>query len=70
MSPANLVIFPFQDVLGLNADHRMNIPGTLGTHNWSWRFHWAMVGAAPAARLAGVAAASGRAPLALLKLPA
>ena len=26
-----------QDLLGLGADARMNAPGTMGTHNWSWR---------------------------------
>ncbi|MBR1781375.1 MAG: 4-alpha-glucanotransferase [Oscillospiraceae bacterium] len=32
-----LAIAPFQDVLGLGGDARMNTPGTLGDHNWSWR---------------------------------
>ena len=36
-SPAPTVIAAFQDVLGLGADARMNIPGTVGPHNWSWR---------------------------------
>jgi 4-alpha-glucanotransferase len=26
-----------QDVLGLGGDARMNTPGTMGDHNWSWR---------------------------------
>ena len=34
---ARLAIAPLQDVLGLGADARMNTPGTLGPHNWSWR---------------------------------
>ena len=34
---ARLVIAPMQDVLGLGADARMNAPGTMGAHNWSWR---------------------------------
>jgi len=34
---ARLAIAPMQDVLGLGADARMNAPGTMGTHNWSWR---------------------------------
>ena len=37
-SPANLVIFPMQDVLGLGKSARMNIPGTL-EGNWRWRLH-------------------------------
>ncbi len=36
-SVADMVIFPLQDVLGLPAEHRMNVPGT-GEGNWSWRF--------------------------------
>lgn len=34
---ARLAIAPMQDVLGLGADARMNSPGTMGDHNWSWR---------------------------------
>lgn len=34
---ARLAIAPMQDVLGLGADARMNAPGTMGEHNWSWR---------------------------------
>ncbi len=34
---ARLAIAPMQDVLGLGADARMNAPGTMGDHNWSWR---------------------------------
>ena len=34
---ARLAIAPLQDVLGLGADARMNAPGTMGEHNWSWR---------------------------------
>ena len=35
-SPANAVIFPMQDVLGLDDRGRMNVPGTL-EGNWGWR---------------------------------
>ncbi len=35
-SPAKLAIIPMQDILGLGAKARMNIPSTLGG-NWSWR---------------------------------
>ena len=34
-SPANLVVFPMQDLLGLDHRARMNVPGTL-EGNWSW----------------------------------
>ena len=36
-SGSYLAIAPLQDVLGLGADARMNTPGTMGDHNWSWR---------------------------------
>ncbi len=35
-SPANVVLFPMQDVLGLNQRARMNVPGTT-KGNWRWR---------------------------------
>jgi 4-alpha-glucanotransferase len=35
-SPAQTVIVPVQDVLGLGAEHRMNVPGILHG-NWGWR---------------------------------
>jgi 4-alpha-glucanotransferase len=35
-SPASLVIFPLQDLLGLDSRARMNVPGTVGG-NWNWR---------------------------------
>jgi len=35
-SKAELVVFPLQDILNLDADSRMNIPGT-STGNWGWR---------------------------------
>ena len=38
-SAANTVIFPLQDVIGLNSEHRMNFPGT-AWGNWEWRFSW------------------------------
>jgi 4-alpha-glucanotransferase len=36
MSRANLLIVPIQDVLGLGASERMNVPGT-PRGNWEWR---------------------------------
>jgi 4-alpha-glucanotransferase len=41
-SPARLAIVPFQDLLGLGAEARMNTPGTT-EGNWQWRFHWEQV---------------------------
>jgi 4-alpha-glucanotransferase len=36
LSPADIVIIPMQDILGLGEDARMNRPGT-NTGNWEWR---------------------------------
>jgi 4-alpha-glucanotransferase len=68
-SVANIAVFPLQDVLGLDGAHRMNVPGTVGTHNWTWRFDWQWLGSEPARILGLISAASGRGPLELLKLP-
>jgi 4-alpha-glucanotransferase len=38
-SKANLAIIPMQDILALDASHRMNTPGTCAG-NWHWRFNW------------------------------
>ena len=42
MSVADLAIIPFQDLLGLGGEARMNTPGT-AKGNWEWRFSWEMV---------------------------
>lgn len=42
MSVANTAILPFQDILGLGSEARMNIPGT-PFGNWEWRFSWGML---------------------------
>jgi 4-alpha-glucanotransferase len=36
MSPANAIIIPMQDILGLDEEARMNTPATL-TGNWEWK---------------------------------
>jgi 4-alpha-glucanotransferase len=36
MSPANAIIIPLQDLLGLGEEARMNTPATL-TGNWEWK---------------------------------
>jgi 4-alpha-glucanotransferase len=67
-SVSNMVVFPLQDVLGLDSSHRMNLPGTVGS-NWGWRFDWGMLGHEPTRVLGLITAASGRGPFGLLKLP-
>lgn len=39
MSVADTAIIPFQDILRLGSEARMNIPGT-PFGNWEWRFSW------------------------------
>jgi len=36
-SVADFAIIPMQDILGLNNNARMNVPGTIGNYNWQWR---------------------------------
>ena len=38
-SVAYMAVIPLQDLLGLGAEARMNIPG-LASGNWGWRFRW------------------------------
>jgi 4-alpha-glucanotransferase len=42
MSVADTAIIPFQDILNLGSEARMNIPGT-AFGNWEWRFTWDML---------------------------
>ena len=41
-SRAWLAVIPMQDLLSLDSEHRMNLPGT-AEGNWSWRFTWDQV---------------------------
>jgi 4-alpha-glucanotransferase len=65
-SVSHTAVFPFQDVLGLPGEHRMNTPGTMGAPNWTWRFGWDQVGPEPARVLGMLTAASGRGDFGLL----
>ena len=57
-SVANHALCQFQDVMGLDSRHRMNMPGTVGW--WTWRFQWSWVTDEATQRLARMTAASGR----------
>ena len=35
--PADMVVIPVQDILGLGDEARMNTPGTIGSPNWEWK---------------------------------
>ena len=37
-SRAVLAVVPLQDLLNLGSEARMNLPGTTGPHNWTWRY--------------------------------
>ncbi len=52
-SVAATVLYPMQDVLGLGAESRMNLPG-IGTDYWAWRFSWEQVHDWHAPRLANL----------------
>ena len=59
LSPANTVIFPAQDLLGLGARARMNMPGT-AEGNWGWRVRPGRMTRALAADLRHLTGLSGR----------
>lgn len=59
-SAAYLAVIPWQDVLGLGSEARMNVPGTV-ENNWSWRFTQAMVTLPHVENFKTMVAASGRA---------
>jgi 4-alpha-glucanotransferase len=50
-SVANTAIFPIQDVLGLNTEARMNVPGT-ANGNWGYRLDAGLLSSKVAAKLA------------------
>jgi 4-alpha-glucanotransferase len=59
-SVADTAIFPLQDVLGLDTDARMNLPGSFGGHNWTWRYTEELLANDLADRLRGLAEIFGR----------
>ena len=58
-SVATMCVIPMQDVLGLDATHRMNEPSR-SEGSWEWRFHWQQVADKHAGRLAELARLYGR----------
>ncbi len=51
MSVADTAMTTVQDLLSLGSDARMNLPGTLGAHNWTWRLPAGALNGQIAARL-------------------
>jgi 4-alpha-glucanotransferase len=68
-SVADVAVAQLQDVLGLDGRHRMNLPGSVGPANWSWRFEGDTLGSEPGRVLGLLTAASGRGPFDRLPLP-
>jgi 4-alpha-glucanotransferase len=64
-SRAAVAILPAQDVLDLDNSARMNLPGTTGPHNWSWRLEPGQLTAGLAARLRDETARARRIPATL-----
>ena len=58
-SVADIAIIPFQDVLGLGSEGRMNFPGTVDG-NWEWRFTWENLNPWATGRLYELSALYGR----------
>jgi 4-alpha-glucanotransferase len=58
-SVAAMAIYPFQDVLGLGSEARMNQPG-VADGCWGWRFTWDQVQDWQAQRLRAISLAHGR----------
>lgn len=58
-SVADIAIHPFQDVLGLGSEHRMNLPGKQEGY-WEWRFTWEQVEPVHSVRLYEISAVHGR----------
>ena len=61
-SRAAVAILPAQDVLGLDNSARMNMPGTTGPHNWTWRLEPGQLTDELAARLRDETRAASRLP--------
>jgi 4-alpha-glucanotransferase len=67
-SVANMSVCPFQDIIGLGTEGRMNYPGT-PTGNWEWRFTWDQVRPEHARELSEITALYGRCGADRLELP-
>ena len=62
-SAANLAIIAMQDILGLGAEARMNLPGSFDKGNWVWRLRKGQVTKAIAEKLNKTTKSNGRARL-------
>jgi 4-alpha-glucanotransferase len=67
-SVADLAVYPLQDVLGMDARARMNLPGKAEGF-WEWRFIWDQIEAWQTDRLREMSAVHGRNAIDPLPLP-
>lgn len=58
-SVADIAIYTMQDVIGLDSNHRMNMPGK-ADGNWEWRFTWDQLASKHAEHLYEISALHGR----------
>ncbi len=61
LSVADQAIFPLQDFMSLDTNHRMNLPGTVGD-NWLWRYTEGMLNSVDEDRIKLLANMSNRIP--------
>ncbi len=61
-SVAETCVVPMQDVLRLGGDCRMNVPGSVGSHNWTWRLTEDQLNDDQADRLGALTVMYGRGP--------
>ena len=59
-SRANLAVVPLQDLLNLGSEDRMNLPGTTGPENWTWRYRSGVLTPELAAGLRELTKGTGR----------
>lgn len=60
-SVSGIAVIPMQDILSLDGNHRMNVPGTI-EGNWHWGFDWEQLDDAALTRLYEMNVLYGRTP--------
>ena len=59
-SVANTAVIPMQDIMGLDDSARMNLPASVGSANWSWRYDPSQMQSWMMDRLSGMIEIYGR----------
>ncbi len=55
-----MALAPLQDLLELDTEKRMNLPGSLGGTNWAWRYSSEVLSPELAAKLKALTVSSKR----------